>query len=526
MLIIVVYIIAAVLLAAYSLNTVLLTALFLQHRHHRRPAPPLSRFPRVTVQLPIYNERYVVNRLISAVARLDWPRDRLEIQVLDDSTDVTTSIARAAVRHWQQRGINIHLIHRDNRTGFKAGALAHGLTTAAGKFIAIFDADFVPPPDFLRRTIPHLVTEPDLGLAQARWGHLNADYSLLTRAEALAIDAHFIVEQSARDRSGLYLNFNGTAGVWRRECIETAGGWHADTLSEDVDLSYRAQLAGWRLRYLPAVVVPAELPPQIHGFKGQQFRWAKGSIQVARKLARPLLTHDCPLWVRLQGLMHLTGYLIHPLMVVLLVAVVPLIITHRQAPAGFAYLSLATLGPPFLHTVAQRAVYSDWRRRMLSFPVLAFIGTGIALSNTVAVAEALLGYETAFKRTPKFRIEDRHDHWTDKSYALTSDPLALGEIALAAYAGVGIVAAWQTGQWLIIPYLLLYALGFGLVASLTLLHSRRNGRIKDCVLRTAYCVLRNPGTIIFEHAIRNTRYELHAKPWWSGLVDSVEQRDG
>lgn len=476
MLIIVVYIVAAVLLAAYSLNTVLLTALFLRHRRRRPAAPLLSRFPSVTVQLPVYNEQYVVNRLIDAVARLDWPHGQLEIQVLDDSTDVTTGIARAAVRHWRQQGINIHLIHRDSRVGFKAGALAHGLATATGEFIAIFDADFVPPPDFLRRTIPHLLADAGLGLVQARWGHLNADYSLLTRAEALAIDAHFVVEQTARDRSGLYLNFNGTAGVWRRKCIETAGGWHTDTLSEDVDLSYRAQLAGWRLRYLPDVVVPAELPPQIHGFKGQQFRWAKGSIQVARKLAGRLLAHDAPLWVRLQGLVHLTGYLIHPLMVALLLAVVPLIITRAQAPAGFAYLGLATLGPPFLYAVAQRAAYPDWRRRMLSFPVLALIGTGIALSNTQAVAEALLNRKTAFKRTPKFRIEDRHDRWAGKSYALGRDPLVLGELALAGYASRGIVAAWQTGQWYVIPYLLLYALGFGLVATLTLVHSRKGRR--------------------------------------------------
>lgn len=476
MLIIIVYVLAAVLLAAYSLNTALLTVLFLRHGNRRPTPPPLSRFPRVTVQLPVYNERYVVNRLIGAVARLDWPRERLEIQVLDDSTDITTSIARAAVRHWQQRGIDIRLIHRDHRAGFKAGALAHGLTTAAGEFIAIFDADFVPPPDFLRCTIPHLLADAGLGLVQARWGHLNADYSLLTRAQALAIDAHFVVEQAARDGCGLYLNFNGTAGVWRRECIETAGGWHADTLSEDVDLSYRAQLAGWRLRYLPDVVVPAELPPQIHGFKGQQFRWAKGSIQVARKLAGRLLSHDVSPWVRLQGLLHLTGYLIHPLMIVLLLVVVPLIVSRSHAPAGFAYLGLATFGPPFLYTTAQRAAYPNWRRLMLSFPVLALIGTGIAVSNTQAVAEALLNRKTPFQRTPKFRIEDRGDRWADKPYALGRDPLVWGEIALASYAGLGIVAAWHSGQWYVIPYLLLYALGFGLVAALTLLHSRGGRR--------------------------------------------------
>lgn len=475
-LIIVIYVIPAVWLAVYSLNTILLACLYLWYQHRRHPLPPLSHFPKVTVQLPIYNERYVVNRLINAVAQLDWPHEQLEIQVLDDSTDITTHIAQAAVKHWRQQGLAIRLIHRSHRAGFKAGALAHGLAAATGEFIAIFDADFVPPRDFLRRTVPHLLADPSLGMVQARWGHLNADYSPLTRAEALAIDAHFLVEQPARDRAGLYLNFNGTAGVWRRACIESAGGWHADTLCEDVDLSYRAQLAGWRLRYLPDVVVPAELPPQIHGFKGQQFRWAKGSIQVARKLARSLLFHDTSLWVRVQGLLHLTGYLIHPLMVVLLLTIVPLIITQRQTPAGFAYLGLATLGPPFLYAVAQRAAYPDWRRRMLSFPTLALIGTGIALNNTQAVVEALLGRKTAFKRTPKFRIEDRGDRWAGKPYALRSDPMVLGEALMAAYAGLGILAAWRTGQWFAIPYLLLYLLGFSLVAILTLRHSRQGRR--------------------------------------------------
>lgn len=471
-LIITVYVVATVLLAAYSLNTIVLTTLYLRHRDRRHPTPPLSRYPRVTVQLPIYNEQYVVARLINAVVQLDWPREQLEVQVLDDSTDITTSIAWAAVRHWQRQGVKIHLIHRDERWGFKAGALAHGLATATGEFIAIFDADFVPPPDFLRRIIPLLLADPGLGMVQARWGHLNADYSLLTRAQALAIDAHFVVEQTARYRCGLYLNFNGTAGVWRRACIEAAGGWHTDTLSEDVDLSYRAQLAGWRLGYEPDVVVPAELPPQIHGFKAQQFRWAKGSIQVARKLARPLLTHDAPLWVRFQGMMHLTGYLIHPLMVVLLLAVVPMIITRSRMPASLAYLGLAALGPPFLFAVSQRAAYPDWGRRMLRFPILALIGTGIAVSNTLAVAEALLNRKTAFERTPKFRIEDRRDEWAGKSYALGPDPRVVGQIALAFYAGLGIAVAWRTRQWPVIPFLLLYVLGFGLVAVLTLVHSR------------------------------------------------------
>jgi cellulose synthase/poly-beta-1,6-N-acetylglucosamine synthase-like glycosyltransferase len=473
----IVYVIAAILLAIYSSNALLLTGLYLRRRPPVRAPAPLARYPHVTVQLPIYNERYVVTRLLDAVARLDWPRDRLEIQVLDDSTDMTARIVRTAVHHWRRQGVDIAVIHREDRAGFKAGALAHGLAQARGDYIAIFDADFVPRSDFLKRTVPHLVADAGLGLIQARWGHINRDYSLLTRIQALAIDAHFVVEQSARDRAGLYLNFNGTAGVWRRECIEQAGGWQADTLSEDVDLSYRAQLAGWRLRYLPEVVAPAELPPQIQGFKGQQFRWAKGSIQVARKLSPALIAHDAPRFVRLQGLLHLTGYLIHPLMLILWLTVVPMVLTQTDGPSYLAYLSLATLGPLFLFAVAQRAVYPDWMRRMRSFPILMLIGVGIALSNTKAVVEALVSRDMSFRRTPKFRIQERSDSWTGKSYALGSlDPIVLGEIALALLSALAVVRAWQTHQRFIIPYLCLYALGFALVAGLGLQHAWQGQR--------------------------------------------------
>jgi len=375
--------------------------------------------------------------------------------------------------------VDIRVIHRQERTGFKAGALACGLAQARGDFIAIFDADFVPPPDFLERTIPYLLADPELGMVQVRWGHLNANYSPLTRAEALAIDGHFVVEQTARHRSGLFMNFNGAAGVWRRACIDAVGGWQADTLAEDVDLSYRAQLAGWRLAYLPDVVAPAELPPQIHAFKAQQFRWAKGSIQVVRKLGWRLLKSDAPIFVRLQGLLHLTGYLVHPLMLLLLITVVPAMIWHVHVPAIMGYLGLATVGPPLLYSVSQRSIYSAWKHRMLYFPLLACIGTGIALSNTQAILEALLGRQTPFHRTPKFHVSHPGDEWTDKSYVLPFDPLAFGELVLCLYAVWGVVIAWQTHQWFMIPFMSLYVAGFGLVALLTLLHSRTRSGIYD-----------------------------------------------
>ena len=509
LLVTVVYVIAALLLAVYGFNAILLTILYLRRRCQSALPPPQMRWPTVTVQLPVYNERYVVTRIIDAVARFDWPRDRLEIQVLDDSTDDTTAIARAVARRWRRQGVDVRVIHRSDRTGFKAGALAHGLTQARGEFIAIFDADFVPPRDFLQRTISHLLADPGLGMVQARWGHLNADYSPLTRAEALAIDGHFVVEQAARQRNGLFMNFNGTAGVWRRACIESAGGWQADTLAEDVDLSYRAQLAGWRLGYLPDVVAPAELPPQIHAFKAQQFRWAKGSIQVVRKLGRRLLTSEAPLFVRLEGLLHLTGYLVHPLMLLLLLSIVPAMIWHVCFPAPMAYLSLATLGPPLLYGVSQRSVYPDWRRRMLSLPLLACIGTGIALSNTRAVLEALLGRQSSFRRTPKFRVQNRHDAWRDKDYTLPLDPLAVGEMALALYAGWGIVIAWQSGQWFVIPYMSLYAAGFGLVALLTLLHSRRKSSSQPHTARNPDDTPTiTPRVLRFNHQTARIKYHL------------------
>src|SRR5574341_398096 len=286
---IVIYFFAATSLSIYGFNYLLMSWFYWRKRGEAPPRPALDDPPRVTVQLPIYNELYVVERVIDSAVALDWPRDRLQVQVLDDSDDETTQIAQARVDYFRRRGMDITLIRRTNREGFKAGALAAGLEGANGEFIAIFDADFVSPPDFLKQIIPHFAGRHDLGLVQTRWGHLNANYSTLTRVQALALDGHFVVEQSARQRNSLFMNFNGSAGVWRRACIEDAGGWQADTLSEDLDLSYRAQMRGWRIGYAPDVVVPGELPSQVEAFKKQQFRWAKGSFQVVRKMLPEVL---------------------------------------------------------------------------------------------------------------------------------------------------------------------------------------------------------------------------------------------
>jgi len=466
-----IYVLTALWLAVYGFNALILIALHLRRRGPTPPPPPLTHFPTVTVQLPIFNELYVVRRLIDSVAALDYPRDRLEIQVLDDSTDETTTIARAQVAAHRARGVNIRLLHRQHRHGFKAGALRDGLAVAHGEFIAIFDADFQPRPDFLRLILPYFQADPQLGLVQARWGHLNADYSWLTRAQALGIDGHFIIEQAARNRNGLWMNFNGSAGVWRRTCIESAGNWQTDTLAEDLDLSYRAQFAGWRFLFLPDVIAPAEVPPQIHAFKAQQFRWAKGAIQCARKHWRNLLSAPCSPFIKWQGFIHLTNYLAHPLLIILLLTAVPIMNQRHVLLTALAYLSIATIGPPALYTLTLRTLYPDWQRRLFHLPWLMLLGTGIALNNSLAVYEALAGHPSSFKRTPKFRVENASDRWADKPYTLPFSPLAFGELALAAYALGSILLALAWGNLFIVPYLLLYALGFGYVGILTVIHS-------------------------------------------------------
>lgn len=468
----IIYSIIAVSLAVYGFNSFILTLLYLRHRQERPARPPLTDTPPVTVQLPIYNEMYVVERLIEAVARLSYPRDRLQIQVLDDSDDETAALAQNRVAAYRGQGLDIEVIRRAGRSGFKAGALAHGLHTAKGEYIAVFDADFVPQPDFLEQTLPYFQDHPALGLIQTRWGHLNADYSPLTQAQALALDGHFVVEQTARQRAGLYMNFNGTAGVWRRRCIEETGGWNGDTLSEDLDLSYRAQLAGWQCLYLLDTVAPAEVPPQIAAYKRQQFRWAKGSIQVLGKLGGRVATAQAPLFKRLEGLLHLSGYLVHPLMLALLLVTLPLMLQRDGIKLPLAYLSLASLAPPLLFAISQQALYKDWRRRFACLPLLVFVGTGLALSNTRAVLEALLGQGSDFRRTPKFDVRQRGDKWTGHSYALPFSWITLGEMLLSLYALCAVAVAWNNGNVYAVPFLLIYVLGFAYVAGLDLWQTR------------------------------------------------------
>jgi len=448
----------------YALNSWILTALFFRHRKDSPLRPELTHFPRITVQLPIFNEALVVERLIESIVRLDWPRSRLQIQVLDDSTDETTAIAQALVDGYRARGIDIEVVHRTNRRGFKAGALREGLKSATGEFIAIFDADFVPDADWLHKTVPYFMGQPRLGMIQTRWAHLNYDYSLLTRAQALALDGHFTVEQTARQRSGLLMNFNGTAGIWSKECIYDAGGWQEDTVSEDMDLSYRAQLRGWQCLFLPEVGSPAEVPPQLAAFKRQQFRWAKGSIQCLKKLGWSVARSRLPLVVRWQALVHLSTYLIHPLMVMLLLASLPLLLASGHLHASLGLLSLVGIGPPLMFAVSQRILYPrQWLKRYVFMPGLMWLGSGVALNNTWAVAEALLGVNNVFKRTPKFRIEGRDDRWLGTQYALPLDGIIIGELALAVYAVATVGVSLWRGNVFAVPFLLLYVTGFGYV---------------------------------------------------------------
>jgi cellulose synthase/poly-beta-1,6-N-acetylglucosamine synthase-like glycosyltransferase len=428
--------------------------------------------PFVTIQLPIYNERFVVGRLIDAMVALDWPVDRLQIQILDDSTDDTTDIVSEHIRALAVTRLSIDHIHRSHREGFKAGALRDGLLTARGDLVAIFDADFVPEPDFLRQTIPFFENDR-VGLVQARWGHINRELSALTRAQGLAIDGHFAIEQAGRCWGGWMLNFNGTAGVWRRAAIDDAGGWRADTLTEDLDLSYRAQLRGWKVEFLPDVEVPAEIPADITAFKSQQRRWAKGSIQTACKLLPSIFAARLPIRVKVQAVAHLTHYLVHPLMLAVALLAPPLLLNWEGAPGPITFgvavvlLIAGTCGPTTLYVTSQRALHPDWLARLKILPMLMVLGTGIAVSNTRAVFEALLGIRSGFVRTPKANLTSARPTLDSGGYRLPIDPLFLLELALAGYAVWGLVLYMQHGKWLIGPFLLLYACGFGTVGFLS-----------------------------------------------------------
>jgi cellulose synthase/poly-beta-1,6-N-acetylglucosamine synthase-like glycosyltransferase len=382
---------------------------------HRRNVPKISACfrtpPRVTIQLPMYNEQAVARRIIDATCRIVYRRDRLQIQVLDDSTDETVEIGREAVRRWQREGFDIEYIHRGDRVGYKAGALAHGLKSATGDFVLIFDADFLPPADILTKTIDYF-TDPRVGMVQARWEHINRDQSLLTRTQAILLDGHFVIEHAARNRSGRFMSFNGTAGLWRRSCIEDAGGWQHDTLTEDLDLSYRAQMRGWKFVFLPDIVSPAELPPDMESFKQQQYRWAKGGAQTCRKLLPTILRSNLPRSIKLEAFFHLTSCTVYLYVVLLTLMLFPVVYLKVHVfPEGWmrylfdaSILLVATCSASTFYVASQRALFKTWSDSLKYLPFLMSLGIGIALNNARAVIDGFFGASGEFVRTPKFGL--------------------------------------------------------------------------------------------------------------------------
>ena len=460
-------------LFVFGLHRLLLVALYYRHRSRltgRRRVP--EPWPRVTVQLPLFNEQYVAERLIDAVCAFDYPRDRLEIQVLDDSTDGTRDIVARRVAHYRDQGIDIHHLHRSRRDGFKAGALEAGLTQATGEFLAVFDADFVPQAEFLQQTLPHFA-DPQVGMVQARWGHVNRRFSLLTQIQAMFLDGHFAVEHAARSASGRFFNFNGTAGLWRRQAILEAGGWQHDTLTEDLDLSYRAQLAGWRFAFLPDTEVPAELPVDVNAFKRQQYRWAKGSIQTARKLLGTILRSPIPLRVKLEAAIHLTNNSAYLLMLLLSVLVFPAMFVRRNGDPRLLWavdlpLFLGATGSVILfYVLSQMLVNRQWRRDIRLLPSLMGLGIGLSVNNARAVLSGLYQWGGVFERTPKYRIETPGDSWRRKSYRVSGNFSTQVERALAVYSAGCFVLAWQMEMWFSLPFLYLFLHGFTYMALLS-----------------------------------------------------------
>jgi cellulose synthase/poly-beta-1,6-N-acetylglucosamine synthase-like glycosyltransferase len=465
------YFVVLVTLAVYGIHRYFLVFEYYKYKKNVPPKPAeVKTWPRVTVQLPIFNERYVIERLVEAVAQFDYPRELLDVQVLDDSTDETQQVARACVERHAAQGMPITYIHRTNREGYKAGALENGLKTARGEFIAIFDADFIPPADFLRRTIPYFV-DPEhganVGMVQTRWTYLNRDYSLLTQVETILLDGHFVVEHGARSRRGTFFNFNGTAGAWRRAAIDAAGGWQHDTLTEDTDLSYRAQLKGWKFLYLPDIECVSELPVDMNGFKTQQARWAKGLMQTAKKILPQVLKSNAPSRVKAEAFFHLTANISYPLMVVFSAMLLPAMIVRFYQ--GWLQMILIDL-PLFLastcsissfYLVAQRELRpKNWWRTFLYLPFVMAVGIGIAVRNAKAVLEALFGVKSEFARTPKFKIEGKKDTFVAKKYRNKAGWMPFAEVLLGIYFSLTVAYAITNENYATIPFLLLFVWGY------------------------------------------------------------------
>lgn len=460
------YSLAIAVLALFGLHKFFLLRIYNKHKKQvpTNPPPP-QRWPQVTVQLPIYNEKYVVKRLIRSIINFDYPREKLSIQVLDDSTDATSKLAQRLVGFLANKGFRIEYLRRGNRHGFKAGALEFGLKKTSDEFIAIFDADFEPNPDFLKKTIPHLL-QPGIGMVQTRWGHINRDYSLLTRLQGILLDAHFLIEHLARQRSEKFFNFNGTAGIWRRQAIVDAGGWQHDTLTEDLDLSYRAQLAGWKFIFLPNVVSPAELPIEINAYKSQQHRWAKGSVQTALKLFPRIWRSGFPLHIRLEATIHLSNNFAYLLMIIPSLFIIPILKFQLEMNWKwplmlylFVFFSATFSIIVYYSTAIKDSIGKLWPQ-ILYVPLLMSLGIGLSLNNGRAALEALFGHKSEFKRTPKFRIEGQRGTWKKKGYKSGRSHLYFLEFFFALYFSYGLVYFLLKGLYLSLPFFLLFLFGF------------------------------------------------------------------
>jgi cellulose synthase/poly-beta-1,6-N-acetylglucosamine synthase-like glycosyltransferase len=445
---------------------------------HKNPVPKndYTEDAIVTIQLPLYNEMYVVERLIDSVCEIDYPKDKMEIQVLDDSTDETTSIVAKVVENKLKEGFDISHIRRGTREGYKAGALKEGMRIAKGEFIAIFDADFIPKEGFLKKTLSHFSDEK-IGMVQTRWEHLNGDYSIITKAQALALDGHFVIEQTVRNKSGFFINFNGTGGVWRKKCIEDAGNWHADTLTEDLDLSYRAQLIGWRFVFLKDFTSPAELPSEINALKAQQFRWTKGAVETAKKILPLVWRSKVPLRVKLQSTFHLTNNLVFPFILLAAILNVPLIFIKNSGAheAYFAVMSLFVLAfiSSFLfYLYSQKDIRSDWRKKIVMFPLFMAGSMGLAVNNSRAVFEGLMNRKSEFVRTPKFKQMSEKDTFVGNKYLNKKLGFSvIVESILAVYCLLGVLSSIYFMELASIPFQILFTLGFSFIAITSIKHA-------------------------------------------------------
>ena len=470
-----IYLVALFVVGLFSLEAIYLAYKYWSGKKQQPSVGDNAFFPIVTVQLPIYNEKYVAKRLIQGVCQLDYPKDKLEIQVLDDSDDETRDICNKQVEKYKEQGFQISVIRRDDRKGYKAGALREGLRSATGELVAIFDADFLPYPDFLKKTVS-LFKDSKVGMVQTRWDHLNEDYSMLTKTQAFGLAGHFVVEQTGRSSAGYFMNFNGTAGIWRKTCIEESGNWQDDTLTEDLDLSYRAQMKGWKFVFLTDVVTPAELPAEINALKSQQYRWTKGAVETARKILPSLWKSKLPLKLKLHSTFHLTNNFVYPFILLLAFLNLPIILIKNHNPDTgvffiiFSFFLLSFGGSFLFYALSQKSLYKDWKKRMLLFPVFMSGSMGFSVNNTRAVLQGLFRIRTPFIRTPKYKLMGNNGSFFGKTYRISTDKMVIVELFMSIYSCIGLCIAIYYLEIGIIPFMFMFFAGFSLIFYLSIKH--------------------------------------------------------